>query len=561
MGVSTQPRTPPVEGAPTDGRLAAEVKSIMGVSTQPRTPPVEGAPTDGRLAAEVKSIMGVSTQPRTPPVEGAPTDGRLAAEVKSIMGVSTQPRTPPVEGAPTDGRLAAEVKSIMGVSTQPRTPPVKGAPTDGRLAAEAKALLARRERTTACQRHEAIVAQHQRRAGRIAYHYLCDPSDVDKAVQDAFLKTFLHLPSFRDDLLCELWLTKIVVNGCLDRLQARKRRLHWIMPGSDDDQRALAGHPTGAPSPEATLLAGERDTRLHAAVDQLPRRQPAVVVLSQLHGLSTRDVSHGLGLREATVRVHLFRAIRALRKQLSRQAWRLLGERARPSDMALWARLRLPQRLATHLSNRELLDALAPASSAVSESGERTLDPRVRSHLLQCAACRSSSESLSAFLRELTTAIDATFAKAFPPERLATQRQRILRRLTRTIEPAARARVLRFPTAARPPLTRMGRWVAVAAAAGLVAGFSLGQLAHVRPESFFAGAGRTDTRLSPQVTLEKATPSDGQPAQAHAREWFTDPDAAFQDELELVLSAPQVPQLTSLDELTPRIRDVAVNVW
>ena len=209
----------------------------------------------------------------------------------------------------------------MGVSTQPRTPLVEGTPTEARLAAEVKTLLARGERVAACQRFEGIVAQHHQRASRVAYHYLRDSSDVDEAVQDAFLKAFLHLPSFREDLLFELWFTKILVNCCLDRLKARKRRLRWIVPGSDEDQRALASHPTGAPSPEVILLAGERSTRLHAAVDQLPGRQRAVVVLSQFRGLSARDVSHVLGLSEATVRVHLFRAIRALRKQLSRQVW------------------------------------------------------------------------------------------------------------------------------------------------------------------------------------------------------------------------------------------------
>ena len=52
--------------------------------------------------------------------------------------------------------------------------------------------------------------------------------------------------------------------------------------------------------------------------------------------------------------------------------------------MALWTRLRLPWRLVTHLSNRELLDALTPESSADSESAELTVDPKMGSHLLRC---------------------------------------------------------------------------------------------------------------------------------------------------------------------------------
>ena len=209
----------------------------------------------------------------------------------------------------------------MGVSTQRRSSHVQDTRTDSRLAAEVKALLADGDRARACQRFEEIVARHQHRAARIAYHYLRDLSDVDEAVQDAFLKAFLHLPSFREDLLFELWFTKIVVNGCLDRLKARRRRSRWFVSSWDEYQPELAGHPAHGPSPEATLLTGERSARLHAAVDLLPERQRAVVVLSQFRAHSTREVGDMLGLSEATVRVHLFRAIRSLRKQLSRQTW------------------------------------------------------------------------------------------------------------------------------------------------------------------------------------------------------------------------------------------------
>ena len=75
------------------------------------------------------------------------------------------------------------------------------------------------------------------------------------------------------------------------------------------------------PSPEKTLLSKERNTQLRTAVNHLSDRQRAVVVLSQFQGHTTGEISQVLGLSEATVRVHLFRAIRSLRKLLSRQTW------------------------------------------------------------------------------------------------------------------------------------------------------------------------------------------------------------------------------------------------
>ena len=66
-------------------------------------------------------------------------------------------------------------------------------PADNQLAAEVKAQLARGNRAKACEQFEALVSSHQRRASRIAYHYLRNAAEVDEAVQDAFLKAFVHL--------------------------------------------------------------------------------------------------------------------------------------------------------------------------------------------------------------------------------------------------------------------------------------------------------------------------------------------------------------------------------
>ena len=194
---------------------------------------------------------------------------------------------------------------------------------DTQIAAEVKALLARGDTSRACERFEALVQRQQRRATRIAYSYLRDPADVDEAVQDAFLKAFLHLPSFREDLLFELWFTRIVVNGCLDRLKARTRRRRWLVPtgAGESDWDVVERWSSSDPTPEARLLQQERRAKLRAAVERLPMRQREVVVLSQFEGHTTREVSKLLGLNEATVRVHLFRAIRSLRKALRGERW------------------------------------------------------------------------------------------------------------------------------------------------------------------------------------------------------------------------------------------------
>ncbi len=168
-----------------------------------------------------------------------------------------------------------------------------------------------------------IVTRQQRRASRIAWHYLRDVAEADEAVQDAFVKAYTHIASFQRQLSFEVWLTRILINGCLDRQKARMRRSRWLLPVADAgrrDQDAIerATRPADR-SPEAQLMAREWRDRLVEAVQQLPDSQRQVFMLCHYADHSTHDVAEMTGLNESTVRVHLFRAIRKLRTAMEGQ--------------------------------------------------------------------------------------------------------------------------------------------------------------------------------------------------------------------------------------------------
>ena len=184
---------------------------------------------------------------------------------------------------------------------------------DSRIASKIKQLLHSGKHQEARSRFEDIIATHQNRITRIAYYYLRDPAEVDEAVQDAFFKAFIHLPTFQDELYFSLWLSRIAVNGCLDRLKAQSRRRRWVVPTSDQIDELICQEPGRAPSAEQSLLSNERRDQLLAAVEQLPKRQRSIVILNQFEGYSAKEVSKMLDVAESTVRVHLFRAIRSLR--------------------------------------------------------------------------------------------------------------------------------------------------------------------------------------------------------------------------------------------------------
>src|SRR5215831_14666543 len=221
-----------------------------------------------------------------------------------------------VPGNPAANGLPAPTASSVGrrVSTAPLS-------EDSQLAVEIRALVEEGDLETARQRFEGLVSAHQRRALRIAFQYLRDSAEADEAVQDAFVKAFSHIATYREAWPFEVWFTRILINGCLDRRKARARRDRWLVQTDDvslgDSQRSLGG--TIPTDPEQRLLARERRARLASAVDQLDGRQRTIFMLCHYSDFTAREVSAMTGLNESTVRVHLFRAARKLRAILDRK--------------------------------------------------------------------------------------------------------------------------------------------------------------------------------------------------------------------------------------------------
>ncbi len=207
-----------------------------------------------------------------------------------------------------------------------------GREADGAAASAVKAAQAEGRHAEARDRYAELVARHQRRASRIAFHYLRDTADADEAVQDAFVKAYSHLQTFREELPFEVWFTRILINGCLDRIKARTRRERWItaMPDGPGGERDFAERTRGhGPSPEDQLLAREQRRRVALALVKLPDRQRSVFMLSHFEGCTSREISAITGLNESTVRVHLFRAIRKLRTLLGEGADSATAEKDR----------------------------------------------------------------------------------------------------------------------------------------------------------------------------------------------------------------------------------------
>jgi len=225
----------------------------------------------------------------------------------------SEPHVVPSNGVPASQEPA-------GARRKPTSPQ----PDDStRLAVQIRELVARGVVDEARDRFAGLVAVHQRRAVRIAYQYLRDAAEADEAVQDAFVKVFAHIGSYREAWPFEVWFTRILINGCLDRRKARVRRDRHFVPAEEATAADEARPGFGARSPldpEARLLARERREKLAAAIDRLDGRQRTVFMLCHYGDCSPREVSAITGLNESTVRVHLFRAARKLRGLLGGKA-------------------------------------------------------------------------------------------------------------------------------------------------------------------------------------------------------------------------------------------------
>jgi RNA polymerase sigma-70 factor (ECF subfamily) len=170
-----------------------------------------------------------------------------------------------------------------------------------------------------------LVERYQERAYRIAWSIVRDREDAKDCSQEAFLRLHESAGSFAGQSKFSTWFYRIVVNCCLDH-QRRRRGWRRLLGWRDRrDEASDAPDPVeqaAAPfvDPAEGLHAERRMSRVWALVEELSPQQRAAVTLSCREGLATKEIAAVLSLSEATVRVHLHRALNTLRRRLGDEA-------------------------------------------------------------------------------------------------------------------------------------------------------------------------------------------------------------------------------------------------
>jgi RNA polymerase sigma-70 factor (ECF subfamily) len=164
----------------------------------------------------------------------------------------------------------------------------------------------------------ALVRRHNRRLFRVARGVVRDDADAEDVVQEAYVRAFTNLTSFRGEAGFATWLTRIALNAALGRLRRRRPRadLAEIGEAGPDDGRVVAFPSPPPPDPEAEAGRAQVRTLLEPLIDGLPPFLRLVVILRDVEGMSTAETAEHLGIRPETVKTRLHRGRRLLRSGL-----------------------------------------------------------------------------------------------------------------------------------------------------------------------------------------------------------------------------------------------------
>ena len=167
---------------------------------------------------------------------------------------------------------------------------------------------------------EQLVRAHDQSVLRLAMNLLRSPDDARDVYQEAFLRVYRNLDSFRFDCSFHTWLYRIVTNICLDHLRKRKVRKEEsavveTSDGSIDRMEALEEEAAHA-NPERTCWNRELKQRIENALQRLTPRERMVFELRHYQGLRLRNIGDLLGTTEEAAKNCLFRATRKMREVL-----------------------------------------------------------------------------------------------------------------------------------------------------------------------------------------------------------------------------------------------------
>lgn len=163
-----------------------------------------------------------------------------------------------------------------------------------------------------------LVSKYQRKLARLLSRFIRDPAEVEDVSQEAFIKAYRALPSFRGDSAFYTWLYRIGINTAKNYLVSQGRRAPTSTTYDAEEAETFedASQLRDINTPESLLLSKQIGQTINAAMDQLPEELRTAIVLREIEGMSYEDIAGMMDCPIGTVRSRIFRAREAVAAKL-----------------------------------------------------------------------------------------------------------------------------------------------------------------------------------------------------------------------------------------------------
>jgi RNA polymerase sigma-70 factor, ECF subfamily len=176
------------------------------------------------------------------------------------------------------------------------------------------------ERAQRGEKHafELLVSKYQRKLARLLSRFIRDATEVEDVTQEAFIKAYRALPTFRGDSAFYTWLYRIGINTAKNYLVAMGRRAPTT---TDIDSEEAEGFENGDQlrdlnTPENEMMSRQVAETVNQTLGELPEELRTAITLREIEGLSYEDIANIMNCPIGTVRSRIFRAREAIAAKL-----------------------------------------------------------------------------------------------------------------------------------------------------------------------------------------------------------------------------------------------------
>ena len=162
-----------------------------------------------------------------------------------------------------------------------------------------------------------LVLKYQHRVLKLVGRFVSDAAEAQDVAQEAFLKAYRALPSFRGESAFYTWLYRIAINTAKNALVSNRRRpVDFDLDLQDPEQYDRQARLKEVDTPEGVLLTEEIREVVERAMEQLPEDLRTAIVLREIEGLSYEEIAEAMDCPVGTVRSRIFRAREAIASKL-----------------------------------------------------------------------------------------------------------------------------------------------------------------------------------------------------------------------------------------------------